>query len=202
MSFQFLACQLTRFFLFLYKSQLCQIWNCACQSTCILFLYKFLRVKSEKLAKTLSNIHTALDPNLKEGSFTGCFGAQVSWYGPFLISGLHAIQICNFSPSINGGHFQGTECFLSTVVALKVHSNFQNVPHPHYLPGSSSSGTYKYLLGDSQCALLDVVVEGNEAIMALPPTFHWGKPFNLRKEWWWPCSHSNPNPNSENHESV
>lgn len=36
-------------------------------------------------------------------------------YGLFLISGLHAIQNRNFSPSINGGHFQGTECFLSTV---------------------------------------------------------------------------------------
>jgi hypothetical protein len=33
--------------------------NCACQLACSLFLCKFLRVKSQKLAKTLSKIHTA-----------------------------------------------------------------------------------------------------------------------------------------------
>jgi hypothetical protein len=37
----------------------CQFLECACQLTCIFFLCKFLRVKREKLAKTLSNIYTA-----------------------------------------------------------------------------------------------------------------------------------------------
>ena len=37
----------------------CQNLNCVCQLTCILFLDKFLRVKGQKLAKTLSNIYIA-----------------------------------------------------------------------------------------------------------------------------------------------
>ena len=36
----------------------CQNLNCACQLTCNLFLYKFLRVNYQKLVKTLSKIHT------------------------------------------------------------------------------------------------------------------------------------------------
>ena len=38
---------------------MCQLLNCACQLTCTFFWCKLLHVKSEKLAKTLSNIHTA-----------------------------------------------------------------------------------------------------------------------------------------------
>jgi hypothetical protein len=36
----------------------CQNLNCECQLTCVLFLCEFLRVKYQKLAKTLSKRHT------------------------------------------------------------------------------------------------------------------------------------------------
>jgi hypothetical protein len=40
----------------------CQNLSCACRLTCILFLWKFLRVNRQKLAKTLSKIHTDCRP--------------------------------------------------------------------------------------------------------------------------------------------
>jgi hypothetical protein len=46
-----------RVFLFFTSYSTCQLLNCACQLTCILFFCEFLPVKNEKLAKTLSNIY-------------------------------------------------------------------------------------------------------------------------------------------------
>ena len=57
MSLQFLVCQLTCGFFFT-SHNMCGLLKRACQLTCISFLCKFLRVKRETLAKTLSNIYT------------------------------------------------------------------------------------------------------------------------------------------------
>ena len=63
MSFQFIVCQLTCvFFFFSFTSlNMCQLLKDTRQPTCIYFLCNFLRVKREKLAKTLSNIYIARD---------------------------------------------------------------------------------------------------------------------------------------------
>jgi hypothetical protein len=61
MSFQFLVCQLTYDF-FLHKSQYMSISRMCVSIDVHFFLCKFLRVKREKLAKTLSNIYIA--PNV------------------------------------------------------------------------------------------------------------------------------------------
>ena len=60
--FKFLKCQLTYGF-FLTSHTTCQNLNCACQLTSILFSCKFLCVKCQKLAKTLSNIYIVCKSN-------------------------------------------------------------------------------------------------------------------------------------------
>jgi hypothetical protein len=56
--FQTLKCQLTCVVFFFTSHITFQNLNCACQLTCNLFLCKFLRVKCQIFAKTLSKIYT------------------------------------------------------------------------------------------------------------------------------------------------
>lgn len=141
--------------------------------------------KLKRIEMSLIYHHFPSDQNLREPIFEsqtklrfikGMFWTPsflVYIYGPFLISGLRAIQNRSFSPSINGGHFQGTECFLSTtVVALKFNPISNMYPTLIICLETLAPELTSTCSETHNVHFLGVVVEGNEAIMALPPTFH------------------------------
>ena len=73
---------------FLFRSHTsCQILNRTYQLTCILFLCKFLHVKCQKLAKTLSKIHTG------NGSYVRW---PLNWYFLDPTSETDTVLICIF----------------------------------------------------------------------------------------------------------
>jgi hypothetical protein len=121
MSFQFLVCQLTCDF-FLHKSQYVSISRMCVSIDVHFFLCKFLRVKREKLAKTLSNIYTAgKDPSVWEflfgfisptSQYHGRHCVQLSWRNHCLFVCLCAISNTFSDPGdLKKGASPGISCW-------------------------------------------------------------------------------------------
>ena len=88
MLFQFLVCQLTCAF-FLHKSQYVSTSKMCVSIDVHLFFVQVLRVKTEKLAKTLSNIYTGWRFRPRSVSYPTHLG--MTWLG--LIQSIHLVMM-------------------------------------------------------------------------------------------------------------